>query len=59
MAEAVTKSDDNEPQREGSRIANVNQLGAVQSIDGKEAEGIATINERWAGRSMGNDGPVT
>jgi hypothetical protein len=62
MAELATLSDSGEPQKEGTRIATVDQQGNVQTHAGKEVaadEGIAIANTRWGARSMGNGGVVT
>lgn len=62
MADLATLSDDTAPQKEGTRIANVDKQGNVQALDVKEVPadgGIAVANTRWGGRSMGNGGAVS
>jgi hypothetical protein len=62
MAELATLSDSGEPQKEGTRIATVDQQGNVQTHAGKEipaSGGIADANTKWGARSMGNGGVVT
>lgn len=62
MAELATLSDSGEPQKEGTRIATVDQQGNVQTHGGKEVPadaGIADANTKWGTRSMGNGGAVS
>lgn len=59
MAELATKSDPLSPQKEGTRIANVNKQGSIQRYNGKiipDDKGIAITNDKWGDRSMGNGG---
>lgn len=61
MANLATKSDDTSVQKEGTRIATVNEQGTVQTYGGKEVAsdaGIAIANSRWGNRSMGNEGVI-
>ena len=62
MADLATKSDSGEPQKEGTRIATVNQQGTVQKLGGKivpDDKGIAAANAKWGNRSMGNGGVIS
>jgi len=62
MADLATLSDSGEPQKEGTRIVDVNEQGTVQKYGGRVIPadgGIAIANERWGARSMGNGGAVS
>jgi len=63
MADLATKSDDAEPQKEGTRITGHNEQGTVQKYGGKivpddATHGITIANTRWGNRSMGNGGLI-
>ncbi len=62
MATLATKSDATAAQKEGTRIATVDQIGNVQTLGGKtvaDDDGIADANTKWGARSMGNGGAVS
>ena len=62
MADLADYQDDGSPQKEGTRIAHVNQQGEVQALDvdsipvDQADAGITLCNTRWGNRSMGNGG---
>jgi len=62
MADLAQKAISANTQKEGTRIADVNKQGDMQTLGGEvipDDGGLEVANTKWGNRSMGNDGLIT